>query len=542
MSSHAIFRHRCFLLFALSLAFLPWTTRAAEDWTERLLIVANKSLPESVALARYYAERRSIATNRIFLVTCPQTMEITRQQFNDTLRDPIERHLEERGWLVSGERGEARRNECWLLVLCWGVPLKIAADPTLQEKAAESMRSLFRRNEAAVDSELTTLPAGRVMLTGPRGNPFYKMEFFPPASRRMMMVARLDGPNVAVARALVDRALAAETTGLLGRAYFDVRGSQDPGYKVADDYFRAAYEMARRAGIESVLDEKEEIFPVDYPMTEVAIYAGWYAGQLAGAVGRPDFRFRPGAIVHHIHSFSADTMNSGWVGPCLARGAGAAVGNVYEPYLQLVLNSQIFFERLLAGHNFAESAYAATPALSWQQTVVGDPLYRPFPFGVDEQVNRLEAVRHPDCAWAYLRKANTLIIAGKTSEAIGYLAQKNAAQPNPILDEKLGNLYDQARSAQEAVAAYARARAAYRDIHDIVRVSNSLANLLVKLDKAPDALAILDQLIRKYPNYEGRRALVKNASTLAASLGDRGKLNYYSRLVPPPAAGSQKKK
>ncbi|MFZ2642784.1 MAG: TIGR03790 family protein [Verrucomicrobiia bacterium] len=541
MSSLTTCRYRCFLLLALGLAFLPRTARAAENWTERLLIVANKTLPDSVALARYYAERRSIATNRIFLVNCPQTMEITRQQFNDSLRDPIERHLEERGWLVRTERGEAKRNDCWLLVLCWGVPLKIAADPTLQEKAAESMRPLFRRNEAAVDSELTTLPSGHITLTGPRGNPFYKMEFFPPASRRMMMVARLDGPNVAVARALVDRALAAETTGLLGRAYFDARGSQDPGYKVADDYFRAAHEIARRAGIESVLDEKEEIFPVDYPMTEVAIYAGWYASQLAGAVGRPDFRFRSGAIVHHIHSFSADTMNSGWVGPCLARGAGAAVGNVYEPYLQLVLNSQIFFERLLGGHNFAESAYAATPALSWQQTVVGDPLYRPFPFAADEQVNRLEAVRHPDCAWAYLRKANTLIIAGKESEAIGYLAQKNTVLPSPILDEKLGVLHAQSQHAQEAVAAYEHARATYRDIHDIVRVSNSLANLLVKLDKAADALALLDHLIRKYPNYEGRRALVKSASTLAVSLGDKRKLDYYSRLLPPPATGSKKK-
>ncbi|MCX6910510.1 MAG: TIGR03790 family protein [Verrucomicrobia bacterium] len=531
------------LLVALSLAFLPWLALAVENWTDRMLIVANKALPDSVSLARYYASRRSVATNRIFLVNCPQTLEISRQQFNDTLRDPIERHLEERGWLARDERGAVKRNDCWLLALCWGVPLKIASDPALQEKTAERMPSLFRRNEAAVDSELATLPSGRVTLTGPRDNPFYKMEFFPPASRRMMMVARLDGPDVAAARALVNRALAVETTGLLGRAYFDARGSQDGGHKIADDYLRAAHQAARRAGFESVLDEKAEVFPADYPMTDVALYAGWYAGQLAGAVGRRDFRFRPGAVVHHIHSFSAATMNSGWVGPCLARGAGAGVGNVYEPYLQLVLNSQVFFERLLSGRNFAESAYAATPALSWQQTVVGDPLYRPCLFSANEQADRLEATRHPDFAWACLRKANTLIAAGKEPDAVRYLTEKNASLRSPVLDEKLGSLHAQAGRFQEAVAACKRAKAAYRNTYDIVRVSNSLADFLLKLDKTAEALAVLDDVIRRHPGYEGHRFLLKNAATLAVKLGDNAKLDYYTKLLPPSdaAAGSRKK-
>jgi len=530
------------LLVALSMALLPWPARAAENWTEKLLVIANKTLPDSVALARYYAERRSIASNRVFLANCPQTPEISRQQFNDTLRDPIERHLEERGWLVRDERGAVRHSDCWLLVLCWGVPLKIAADPVLREKAADFMPPLFRRNEAAVDSELTVLPSGRVTLAGLRENPFYKMEFFPPASRRMMMVARLDGPDATAARALVDRALAVETTGLLGRAYFDARGARDPGHKVADDYLRAAREAARRAGLESVLDEKSEVFPADYPMTDVALYAGWYAGHLEGAMRRADFRFRPGAVVHHIHSFSAATMHSGWVGPCLSRGAGAGVGNVYEPYLQFVLNSQVFFERLLSGRNLAESAYAATPALSWQQTVVGDPLYRPFPFSADEQVSRLEAAHHPDLPWACLRKANMLVMAGKESEAVRYLTEKNVALRSPILSEKLGDLHIQFGRSQEAVAAYKRARAAYRNTYDIVRVSNSLAELLLKLEKTADALAVLDDVIRRHPAYEGRRALLKNAATLAVKLGDNGKLDYYTKLLPAPAGASRSQK
>ena len=222
-------------------------------------------------------------------------------------------------------------------------------------------------------------------------------------------------------------------------------------------------------------------------------------------------------------------------------GAGASVGYVYEPYLQLVLNSQIFFERLLGGHNFAESAYAATPALSWQQTVVGDPLYRPFPFTADDQTDRLEATRHPDLPWAYLRKANLLIAAGKEPEAVRYLTGKNAALRSPILDEKLGDLHVQFHFLLEAVAAYEHARAAYRNTYDIVRVSDNLADLLLKLDKPAGALAVLDEVIRKYPGYEGRNTLLKSAAALAVKIGDDKKLEYYTKLLPPPAAAVRPK-
>ena len=38
----------------------------------------------------------------------------------------------------------------------------------------------------------------------------------------------------------------------------------------------------------------------------------------------------------------------------------------------------VFFTRWLKGFSFGEAAYASQPVLSWQTTVIGDPLYRPF--------------------------------------------------------------------------------------------------------------------------------------------------------------------
>ena len=57
-------------------------------------------------------------------------------------------------------------------VLCYGVPLKIAADPNLHELAADDLRPEFRRNEAAVDSELAWLPVAKnnLLYAGPLAN------------------------------------------------------------------------------------------------------------------------------------------------------------------------------------------------------------------------------------------------------------------------------------------------------------------------------------------------------------------------------------
>ncbi len=115
-------------------------------------------------------------------------------------------------------------------------------------------------------------------------------------------------------------------------------------------------------------------------MTEAALYFGWYAENVTGPFARPDFRFQPGAVACHLHSFSAWSVRDPvghWVGPLLDHGAAATVGNVYEPFLSLTVHFDVLAARLVDGFTLAESAYAATPGVSWMNTVVGDPIYRP---------------------------------------------------------------------------------------------------------------------------------------------------------------------
>jgi uncharacterized protein (TIGR03790 family) len=83
-------------------------------------------------------------------------------------------------------------------------------------------------------------------------------------------------------------------------------------------------------------------------MTDCALYYGWRTEKAAGPFAQPEFRFSPGAIAVHIHSFSAMTLhdpNANWVAPLLSRGAAASLGNVYEPYLRLTAHRNIFNDR-----------------------------------------------------------------------------------------------------------------------------------------------------------------------------------------------------
>jgi hypothetical protein len=48
----------------------------------------------------------------------------------------------------------------------------------------------------------------------------------------------------------------------------------------------------------------------------------------------PGFRFRPGAVAVHIHSYNASTLratDSNWIAPLLSKGAAALLGNTNPP-------------------------------------------------------------------------------------------------------------------------------------------------------------------------------------------------------------------
>ena len=132
-----------------------------------------------------------------------------------------------------------------------------------------------------------------------------------------------------------------------------------------------------------------------------------------------------------------------WVGPLLAKGATITMGCVAEPYLSGTPDVAVFTARLIFyGFTFGEAAYAAQPVLSWQTTVVGDPLYRPFGKNPDQLHQELSPRGSKLVEWSWLRLVNLNLAAGKPlAELVALLEQLETTKHSAVLSEKLGDLY-----------------------------------------------------------------------------------------------------
>src|SRR5258706_519031 len=362
------------------LAFAGAISSRAGNPGDEVIIVYNTRVPESKEVVDYYAKRRQVPTNQIFGFALSANEEFSRAEFQEKLEKPLAQALEaQKLWHISSRPVRAITNQAarleWKVseskiryaVLCYGVPLRIAEDPSHQEAGLESLRPETRRNVAAVDSELAFLPLieQKLPLAGPLRNPLFaatnEAAFHP--TNGVLMVARLDGPTAGIARGLVDKALEAEANGLWGRAYFDVRNTTEGGLKAGDDWIRGAAEICRRLGFETEVDENSGTFPASFPMSHIAIYMGWYTESVSGPFTRPTVEFMPGAFAYHLHSFSAATIRStihNWVGPLLAKGATITMGCVDEPYLGGTPELAVFAARFIfEGFTFGESACAS---------------------------------------------------------------------------------------------------------------------------------------------------------------------------------------
>lgn len=516
------------------------------------IVVYNTRLAESKELAFYYAARREVPTNHVFGFDLPTTETLTREQFRERLQQPLLKLLEGRRLIeyqtdilpATRERpGDVVRRphsaRIRYAVLCSGVPLTIQADNKLKDDAPAHYPPALRRNEAAVDSELALLPvsANRYPLFGPLPNPFYgatnaaQMH----AARGVLMVARLDGPSFPIARGLVDKALEAETNGLWGRAYFDARGLTNTSYKLGDDWIRAAAAVVRRQGFETVLDEAPATFQASFPLSQIAFYAGWYDAHVSGPFRRASVEFTPGAIAYHLHSYSAQTIrstNTHWVGPLLAKGATATLGCVAEPYLDQTPELSVFFSRLLGGASFGEAAYAALPSLSWQITVVGDPLYRPFGRPPQVQHAELERRQDPLIEWSHLRVVNLNLVTDlPVPELIRYLEDIPVAKHSAVLQEKLGDLLlGQGRFA-ESSAAYERALQLEPSPQQRVRVTLSLGRALALADRPEPAVAVYRQFLKDQVDFADPLAIYQRLIPLLRKLGWNEEAARYEQEV-----------
>jgi uncharacterized protein (TIGR03790 family) len=253
----------------------------------------------------------------------------------------------------------------------------------LELASAEVDFLTYTHADASVDSELSLLwwDSDLYSVAWRWGNPLFQDAAVNQDDLPILMVGRLDAPTAELAKALVDKALQAERTGLDGTVYFDARGRQPQGptdsYGLYDRSLReAATLMKEHSSYHVVLDDAE---PTMTAIPNVALYIGWYKLRAYDDV----FSFNPGAIGYHMASAEAvsvhDPAERGWCKNALARGITATLGSVGEPYLDAFPEPSRFTALLLTGkYSLVEVYYLTSRYISWRMVLFGDPLYNPM--------------------------------------------------------------------------------------------------------------------------------------------------------------------
>jgi Tfp pilus assembly protein PilF len=193
------------------------------------------------------------------------------------------------------------------------------------------------------------------------------------------------------------------------------------------------------------------------------------------------------------------------VGDLIREGVTGVAGNVGEPYLQGVVRPNVLFPAYLAGFNLAEAFYLATPYLSWQTVIVGDPLCDPFmlkplakadlepavdpttdlpSFFSERRIKQAVTVLKVDPkVAAMLIRADTRLERGDRPGARALIVQATTAAPTAVAPHLRLALFD------ESVGDHDQAIAGYRRVlelqSDNIVVLNNLAYALAVHHNSP---------------------------------------------------------
>ena len=490
--------------------------------SEQVLVLYNKRVRESRKVAAFYAEGRRIPADRLLGLDCSEPTKITRDQFQKEIVQPLRRRLRELGLArftqqivpASGTQpGRVRErlthSKVRYLVLAYGMPYAILDDPRLSAHVAKEAHPLQRQSGASVESDLMLVPSDLDVFAGPANNPFHGQTN--PAAMHpgngIFLVSRLDGPTPRHAEELASKAARAEREGLWGRAYFDERSIGGGAYKRGDDWIKGAARIVEGLGYTTYIDHAPDTIPVGFPFSEIAIYAGWYAGGTTGPFTLPAIEFAPGAIAYHLHSFSAADPRSptqNWVGPLVALGATVTMGCVDEPYLEMTPDVERFFARLAEGCNIAEAFAFSLPVMSWQSILVGDPLYRPFRPTPRERAAALLGAQTNALIlpYALVQDLNLkLARGGSVEDAIWSLERHPGIRTSTVLAESLATLYSRTGESSRAIDWMEQALRVGGTPQQRIRLFLDMATLQEKQRLRRDAFATRDRFLKEFPKH-----------------------------------------
>lgn len=369
----------------------------------QVLLVVNASSPISKDIGADYAAKRHVAN--VLSIQCPDSAvsadneTIPLAAFKKSIERPIRDYLKSHAGVE-------------FIVLTKGVPIRITG--TAMGSCDEHSREPEAvRGHPAVDSYLAALDyaelpgtttmniAGSGAIGRAYANRYWNArEPFSHAKFGGYLIARLDGYTAADAKALVSRALEAEHGLEKGKVLLDVQpifglgdkatqpgplvGTTIPRESDWSEYnadMRHAHDVLAERGIADELDLSEKFIGERKGLLG---YFSWGSNDARfSAKAYQSLRFAPGSLSDTAVSTSGRTFLPTHGGQTLlvdliAHGLTCGKGYTDEPLLQAIASPTIALDRYTSGYTMAESFYAASHFVCWEDVVVGDPLCCPY--------------------------------------------------------------------------------------------------------------------------------------------------------------------
>jgi uncharacterized protein (TIGR03790 family) len=402
-----------FLIILMFSFLLPLSAHAQKTGVARrrspdeVLLLCNTNSPISRAIADDYAQKRHI--HHRLAIQCQdsalrtQDETMTLAAYTEAIEKPVRHYL-------------ATHPHINFIVLTKGIPIRIVG-AALGSADEHTQDPEITRGHPSVDSYLaamdyTSLPGTRkIAITGSGaiGSAFANRywnaaEPFSHAKFGGYLVTRLDGYTEADAKALVRQSLMAEAhiAQILkqGKVLLDVQPTfglgdkatqpapitvttipSESAYSEFNADMRHAHDVLVKRGIPDELDVTETF------IGQRSNLLGYFSWGSNDSKYSPDayqsLTFAPGSLCDTAVSTSARTFLPTEGGQSLlvdliAHGLTCGKGYVDEPLLQAIASPTIALDRYTSGYTMAESLYAASHFVAWEDVVIGDPLCCPY--------------------------------------------------------------------------------------------------------------------------------------------------------------------
>lgn len=366
--------------------------------TDRVLVIENLDSPTSTQLAKHYMTKRGV--KKVLQVHCPDSAVSSANEtlpfaaFQEAIEKPLKEFL-------------AKDSQIDFIVLTKGIPIRLTGAPVGLSNTQPSLDSYV----AALDyfDRASTL---KVVIDegGWKGNCFVNNYFnsnerFSHAKHGGYLVTRLDGYTLEAAMALVDNSIASDSSKPTGAVLLDASVGAElsdvakvPQLPTKDG--QTNMEMISGLAVKdwnadllaAAAKLQETGQPHELEQTEAFVgnkqglmgYASW--GSNDGKFTVESFKsikFAPGAIAETAVSTSGRTFlpttgGQSLVADLIDSRVTGVKGYCDEPFLPAIASPTILFDRYTQGWTLAESFYAASRFVGWEDIVIGDPLAAPY--------------------------------------------------------------------------------------------------------------------------------------------------------------------